>query len=120
MAVISIVAIIIFWQVHDLLVSVVKFGGNGFQIQEMVTGLIISAKLVWSVSFLRKIAVNHQVERGVRTIRSFQNISSFYNIRNLGDYWIEVKLISATLIRIRQGRTSFYVEYKFHEIFREN
>ena len=124
MAVISIVAIIIFWQVHDLLVSVVKLGGKGFQIQEMGTDLIlrkiISAKLVWSVSFLHKIAVKHQVERWVRTIRSFKNISSFQNIRNLGDYWIEVKLISATLLRIRQGRTSFYVEYKFHEIFREN
>ena len=50
MAVISIVAIIILRQVHDLLVSVVKLGGKGFQIQEMGTGLIlrkiISAKLV--------------------------------------------------------------------------
>ena len=32
---ISIVAIIIFWQVHDLLFSVVKLGGKSFQIQEM-------------------------------------------------------------------------------------
>ena len=50
MAVISIVAIIIFWQVHDLLVSIVKLGGKGFQIQEMGTGLILRkifcAKLV--------------------------------------------------------------------------
>ena len=50
MAVISIVAIIIFWQVHDPLVSVLKLGGKGFQIQEMGTGLILrrifSAKLV--------------------------------------------------------------------------
>ena len=83
MAVISIVAIIILRQVHDLLFSVVKFGRNGFQIQEMGTSLIlrkiISAKLVWSVSFLRKIVVKHQMEREVRTIRSFefQNICSF-------------------------------------------
>ena len=41
MAVISIVAIIIiFSQVHDLLVSIVKLGGVGFQVQEMGTGLI--------------------------------------------------------------------------------
>ena len=33
---------------------------------------------------------------------------------------MEVKLISATLLRIGQGRTSFYVEYKFRDIFREN
>ena len=50
MAVVSIVPIIIFWQVHDLLVSVVKLGGKGSQIQEMGTGLILgkifSAKLV--------------------------------------------------------------------------
>ena len=50
MAVISIVAIIILRQVRDLLVSVVKFGGKAFQIQEMGTDLIlrkiISAKLV--------------------------------------------------------------------------
>ena len=43
-------AIIIFWQVHDLLVSTIKLGGKGFQIQEMGTGLIprkiFSAKLV--------------------------------------------------------------------------
>ena len=31
---ISLVAIIIFWQVHDLLFSVVKLGGKSFQIQE--------------------------------------------------------------------------------------
>ena len=41
MAVISILAImIIFSQVHDLLVSTVKLGGKGFQIQEMGTGVI--------------------------------------------------------------------------------
>ena len=34
-AVISIVFIIIFWQVHDLLISVVKLREKGFQIQEM-------------------------------------------------------------------------------------
>ena len=41
MAVISTVGIIICWQVHDPLVSVVKLGGNGFQIQEMNAGLIL-------------------------------------------------------------------------------
>ena len=50
MAVISIVATIIFWQVDDLLVIVIKFGGKGLQIQEMGTGLelriIFCAKLV--------------------------------------------------------------------------
>ena len=67
MAVISIVAIIMFWQAHDLLVSAIKLGEKSFQIQEMGTGLILrkifSAKLVWSVSFLSKIAVKHQVEQ---------------------------------------------------------
>ena len=50
MAVISIVAIIMFWQAHDLLVSAIKLGEKSFQIQEMGTGLILrkifSAKLV--------------------------------------------------------------------------
>ena len=50
MAIISIVAIIIFWQVHDVLFSVVKLGGKGFQTQEMGTGptlwKISSAKLI--------------------------------------------------------------------------
>ena len=50
MTAISIVAIIIFWQVHDLLVNALKLGGKGFQIQEIGTGLILrrifSAKLV--------------------------------------------------------------------------
>ena len=32
MVVISIVVIIIFWQVHDLLVNVVKVGGKGFNV----------------------------------------------------------------------------------------
>ena len=54
MAVISIVPIIIFWQVHDLLVSVVKLGGKGSQIQEMGTGLtlrkIFTTKLVCFLS----------------------------------------------------------------------
>ena len=54
MAVVSIVPIIIFWQVHDLLVSVVKLGGKGSQIQEMGTGLILrkifTAKLVCFLS----------------------------------------------------------------------
>ena len=40
MAVISFVVIIIFWQVRDLLISTVKLGGKGFQIQEMGTGEI--------------------------------------------------------------------------------
>ena len=50
MAVISTVANIIFWQVHDLLVSVFKLGGKVFQIKEMGTGVILrkifSGKLV--------------------------------------------------------------------------
>ena len=50
MPVYPIVAILIFWQVHDLLVSAVKLEGKGFQIQEMSTSLILreifSAKLV--------------------------------------------------------------------------
>ena len=74
MAVISIVAIIIFLPVHELLVSVVKLGAKGFQIQEMGTGpllrKIFNVKLVWSVSFLSKIAVKHQDEQGARTIHS--------------------------------------------------
>ena len=52
-AVISIVAIT-FWQVHDLLVNVVKLGGKGCQIQEMATSQIFrkifSAKLVFFLS----------------------------------------------------------------------
>ena len=51
MAVISIVAIIIiFSQVHDLLVSTVKLGGVGFQVQEMGTGLI--RRKIFSTKFL--------------------------------------------------------------------
>ena len=53
MAVISIVAIIIFWQVHDVLVSVLELGVKGFQVQEMGSGLILrkmfSVKLVYDL-----------------------------------------------------------------------
>ena len=45
MAVISIVAIMMFWQVHDVLVSVVKLGGKGFQTQEMGT-----SPTLWKIS----------------------------------------------------------------------
>ena len=43
-------------------------------------------------------------------------------IRNLKDYYIEVKLINATLLRVQWTifKTSFYVEWKFRDIFREN
>ena len=37
----SITAIIIFWQVYDLLVSVIKLAQEGFQIQEMGIGLTL-------------------------------------------------------------------------------
>ena len=50
MAVISIVAIIILRQVHDLLDSVVKLGGKGFQIQEMGTGVI--RRKIFNTKFL--------------------------------------------------------------------
>ena len=93
----------------------------------MSTGLkirkILSIKLLWSNSFLSKIAI----KLGVRKIHplpspfngtffSFlpKNICSLRNIRNLSDCYIEAKLISATLLCCVEQflRTSFDVECK--------
>ena len=50
----------------------------------------------------------------------YRIVCSFQNIRNLSDYHIEAKLISATLLRVGEIAEEISVEWKFRDIFCED